>query len=112
MEELIRNVHTAIPYPAREVRIAFGLVLVLIDPDHYLTDPAYKKQRESASFALRNLWAFSEQGRKVWEAEMPEPNDYYYEILQSPALAAASFSGYTCELDPADGRILQRTFHK
>ena len=55
MEELIRNVHTAIPYPAREVRIAFGLVLVLIDPDHYLTDPAYKKQRESASFAHFHL---------------------------------------------------------
>jgi hypothetical protein len=116
MEEVPRNVQIAIeasiPYLAREVKIAFGLVLVLIDPDRYLTDPAYKKQRKTGSSALRNLWAFSEQGRKVWEAEMPEPNDYYHEILQSPALAAASFSGYTCELDPADGRILHRTFHK
>jgi hypothetical protein len=116
MEELPRNVQMAIedsiPYPARDVRMACGLVLVLIDPDHYLTDPEYKKQRKTVSPALRNLWAFGEDGRKVWEAEMPEPDDYYYEILQSPALAADSFSGYTCELDPTDGRILCRTFHK
>ena len=116
MDDLPRNVRRAIedsiPYPARDVRIACGLVLVLMDPDLYLTNPAYEKRRKTGSPALRNLWAFNELGRKVWEAEMPEPNDYYFQILASPALAADSFSGYTCELDRVDGRILRRTFHK
>ena len=106
------SIEDALPYRASDVRIASSLVLVLLDAEHYLSDPAYKKQRSSGTPALRNLWAFNSSGTKIWEAELPETNDYYYEIAALTPLTVRSFSGNTCELDPRNGRILRRTFNK
>ncbi len=111
--ENLQRIEDVLPYRAGEIRYALsGLILVLLDAEHYLSDPEYRKQRSAGRPALRNLWAFNSSGTKIWEAEMPEPNDYYYEIVGLTPLTLRSFSGNTCELDPVDGRILRRTFHK
>lgn len=105
-------IEAALPYRAGDVRTAPGLVLVMLDAEHYLGDPKYRKQRSAGAPAIRNLWAFDPSGRKIWEAEMPEPTDYYHEIASVDPLTVRSFSGYTSVLDPGDGRILRRTYDK
>jgi hypothetical protein len=86
--------------------------LVLLDADHYLGDPRYRTNRRAGLPALRNLWAFDSHGKKVWEAELPESNDYYYEIVDVSPLTVRSFSGYTCELEIRDGTITSKDFQK
>jgi hypothetical protein len=102
----------ALPYRARETRRLPGLVLCLLDPDHYLADPGYVARRKAGAPALRNLWAFDDSGRKLWEAELPEAGDYYYEIVSLDPLTVRSYSGYTCELGVTDGSIADKTFCK
>jgi len=97
------------------VRDAFALderVIVLLDPDDYLTDPRYPKERRRGQDALRNLRAYSMSGALLWEAEFPEPADYYYKIVSRSPLIALSFSSYRCRIDPETGRILEAQFLK
>jgi hypothetical protein len=97
------------------VREAFELddrVIVLLDPDDYLTDPSYSKERRRGADALRNLRAYSMSGRLVWEAEFPEPADYYYKIVSRSPLVALSFSSHRCRIDPETGRIIEAEFFK
>ena len=101
-----------LPYPERDARRVGDLTLVILDPDAYLADAEYVAAHRAGRPALRNLWAFDSSGRKVWEAEMPEPSDYYYEFTSDDAIVAASFSGFTCEISPNDGSIIKRVFHK
>ena len=101
-----------LPYRTSQLLQADGLTLVLLDPDDYLADANYIAMRKAGAPALRNLWAFDRDGNKLWEAEMPETNDYYYAIDQGSRPTARSFSGYTCELDPRDGQIVSRVYHK
>ena len=102
----------SVPYKVRQLFGWEDLTLVLLDPDDYLADPHYVAQRKSGAPALRNLWAFDRDGNKLWEAELPETNDYFYEIGEAARLTALSFSGYACELDKRDGSIVSRVFHK
>jgi hypothetical protein len=106
------NLSARLPYKARLVASSDGLTLVLLDPDIYLADPHYVARRKAGESALRNLWAFDRDGNKLWEAELPESNDYYHEFKATPQLTAMSFSGYSCELDTRDGSIISRVFHK
>lgn len=100
---------------AHAIREAFALegeVIVLLDPDSYLTDPSYGRDRRRGEGAIRNLIAVSAGGERLWEAEFPEPADYYYRIVSRKPLTALSFSSHRCEIDPRTGRIVSRQFLK
>ena len=102
----------ALPWPAMEVVAAADRTFVLLDPDAYLLGPEYKRRRRSDSPALRNLWAFDDRGNKLWEAELPEPGDYYYKLVSANPVVALAFSSWRCSLSPTTGQILQREFLK
>lgn len=87
-------------------------VFVLLDPDSYLLDPNYKRVRRQGAPAIRNLVALMKNGTKLWEAELPEPSDYYYRISSSKPLVANSFSSYRCEISPDTGAIMKKEFLK
>ena len=106
------TIERSLPYPAHQVVIDEGLVIALIDPEAYVGDANYRARRRNGMPALRNLWAFDQSSRKLWEAELPEAVDYYVEITTLSPLTVKSFSGYTCEIDPANGRIVRHTYHK
>jgi hypothetical protein len=110
--QLPRSGSTALPCRTRQVVELNGLILILLDPDDYLTGEQYLARRKAGAPALRNLWAFDEQGTKLWEAELPEDRDYYYDVKYGPPLTASSFSGYTCVLDVKDGSISSKVFNK
>ena len=87
-------------------------VFVLLDPDAYLLDPNYKASRRAGSAAIRNLLALSRTGEPLWEAELPEPSDYYYKLTSAAPLTVLSLSSYRCEIDATDGRIVHKEFFK
>jgi hypothetical protein len=99
-------------YSAREVFDLDDRVIVLLDPDEYLADPDYPKERRRGKDPLRNLRAYSKSGNLLWEAEFPEPADYYYKIVSRTPLVALSFSSYRCQIDPETGCILEAQFVK
>jgi len=86
--------------------------LVLLDPDEYLQDPAYMAARRNGAPAVKNLWAFTPAGEKLWEADFPEPSDYYYEIVSAAPLVALCFSSWRCVLAPSTGKIQEKEFLK
>jgi len=88
------------------------IVLVLIHPDSYLTDPEYRRKRRAGLAAVRNLRAFSTSGAALWEAEMPEQADYYHKIVSLDPIEVDSFSSFRCRVDSRTGRILSKRFLK
>lgn len=101
-----------VDYAVREAFEFDGKVIVLIDPDAYLADPGYPRERRRGADALRNLRAYDSFGSLVWEAELPEPADYYYRIVAHDPLTALSFSCFRCRIDPESGRIVEAEFTK
>jgi hypothetical protein len=95
-----------------EARISGGIVLVLIDPDSYLTDPEYRRKRRAGLAAVRNLRAFSISGAVLWEAELPEEADYYHKIVNVDPIDVDSFSSFRCRIDSRTGRIVSKRFMK
>ena len=93
-EVKIANTIVAVPWPAMTVVAANDRTFVLLDPDAYLLDSEYKLQRRSGAPSFRNLWAFDDRGHKLWEAEFPEENDYYYKLPSITPLVALSFSSW------------------
>jgi hypothetical protein len=102
----------SLPWKTRQVIRSDSMTLVLLDPDEYLADALYVARRKAGAPALRNLWAFDAKGVKLWEAELPEKNDYYFEIEHASPPRASSFSGFTCDLNEKDGTIVSKEFHK
>jgi hypothetical protein len=102
----------SLPWKARQVVRSDNMTLVLLDPDEYLADAMYIARRKAGAPALRNLWAFDVRGVKLWEAELPENHDYYFEIKSATPPRASSFSGFTCDIDEKDGTIVSKEFHK
>lgn len=100
------------PYAILDAFFSHGRLVVLLDPDAYLADPAYKVQRRQTGIALRNLIAFDLDGRKLWEAEFPQSSDYYYKISSQSPLVVYSFSSFACEIDPATGKITAKSFFR
>lgn len=92
-------------YAVREAFVLSGSVIVLLDPDAYMQDPAYPKERRRGVNPLRNLRAYAPSGELLWEAEFPEPADYYYKVVERHPLTVLSFSSFRCRIDPATGRI-------
>lgn len=86
-------------------------VFVLLNPDSYLAAPGYKESRHRGAPAIRNLIALNRQGNKIWEAEFPEPADYYSISGGSP-LIAKSFSSFRCEISSESGAIVKKEFFK
>ena len=89
-----------------------GMTVVLLDPDAYLKDPDHPKESRRGDNPLHNLRAYSSSGELLWEAELPEPADYYYKVVSRSPLVALSFSSYRCRIDPGTGRILEAQFLK
>lgn len=89
-----------------------GRIIVLLDPNAYLRDPGYGKERRRGQDPFRNLRAISMSGDLLWKAEFPEAADYYYKIVDRNPLTALSFSSYRCVIDTATGRIVRKEFFK
>ncbi len=99
-------------YPVKNAFWTEGRVIVLLDPDAFLTDPAYGKDRRRGDDAIRNLCALTRDGTLLWQAELPETVDYYYQVESRSPLTVLSFSSYRCEIDPTDGHIASKQFLK
>jgi hypothetical protein len=108
----VDGVTWATEYPVKEAFTLAKAVCVLLEPDAYLSDTGYSKERRRGNGALRNLRAYSPTGDLLWEAEFPEPADYYYRIVSREPLVALSFSSYRCRIDPGSGRIVESEFMK
>lgn len=102
----------SVPWPIRDAKEFGDQVLVLLDPDAYLIDPAYKQARREGAPAIKNLMAFTRSGKVLWEADMPQASDYYYRIISLSPLKADSFSSYECEIDFKSGKIISKKFFK
>lgn len=94
------------PWRIKQVWDLGSAILVMLDPDAYLTDPAYRQEHRRGVGSLRNLRAFSREGELLWEAALPEDVDYYYAVTSLDPLTALAFSSHECEIDPATGRIV------
>lgn len=111
-EVLIDSDSVTLEYDVREAFELDGRVIVLLDPNAYLQDSSYGKERRRGDSALRNLRALSTTGDLLWEAEFPEGADYYYKIVDRHPLTALSFSSFRCVIDHVTGRILSKEFCK
>lgn len=100
------------PWPILEAHDDGQRLIVLLDPDPYLTDPAYRVRRRAGAPPNRNLHAFSYDGKLLWQAELPSDVDYYYRISSVHPLRVNSFSSFRCEIDPATGLIVGKEFFK
>lgn len=87
-------------------------IIVLIDPDSYLRDPSYSKERRRGINPLRNLLAVSNDGTLLWEAELPEKVGHYYSISSREPLVANFSASYRCEIDAGTGLIRKKEFYK
>jgi hypothetical protein len=99
-------------YTVLEAFLVNDHLLVLFDPDSYFADTRWKSESKRSGASMRNLQCFDLVGRRLWEAEFPEPLDYYYRIASTNPLAAYSFSSFLCRIDPDTGRIVSKTFIK
>jgi len=99
-------------WPVLEVAETHDKVFVLLDPDAYLADAGYKSSMRNGGPAIRNLVGVSRDGRRLWDAELPEARDYYYQFSSVAPLRVNSFSSFLCEIDPESGKILTKEFLK
>lgn len=111
-EVLINGNSVKLEYDVREAFELDGQVIVLLDPNAYLQDSSYSKERRRGDNALKNLRALSTTGDLLWAAEFPEAADYYYKIVDRYPLTALSFSSFRCVIDRVTGRILSKEFCK
>lgn len=100
------------PYSIQDAFVTKGILVVLLDPDSYLADENYKTEYRQSRIALHNLQGFDLNGNRIWQAEFPNDIDYYYKVSSHEPLEVYSFSSFVCQIDPASGRILSKTFLK
>lgn len=94
----------ALPYSVLDAYEDNGIIVILIDPDAYIG-----KEKN-----FKNLIAYSNLGKKLWEAEFPQvyKPDYYWKISNHAPLIARSFSSYECEINMITGKIIKTDFYK
>lgn len=109
---LVDDTTLPMPYAIRDAFALEDKIIVLLDPNAYLNDPSYGKDRRRGNNPLHNLFALSTDGKTLWEAEFPERADYYYRVSSKSPLTALSFSSFRCEIDPHSGKIVRREFFK
>ena len=102
----------SLPWPTLQVVATDGVTIALLDPDAYLQDPEYKAARRAGAPAIKNLWAFSPTGEKLWESQLPEASDYYYKVVSLVPLAVLSFSSWRCVISLTTGEIREKEFFK
>jgi hypothetical protein len=95
-------------YMVRDAFWAGGRAVVLLNPDAYLDNIAYGQARRRSRDPVQNLRAYSPSGELLWQAEQPEIDDHYYRIESREPLVALSFSAFRCDLDLANGRLLNK----
>lgn len=88
------------------------LTIVLLNPASYLSNLKPANQRIYGEGFTSNLLAVAPDGRKLWAAELPEMEDYYYRIYSRVPLIACTFSSYRCEVDSKNGKIARKEFLK
>ncbi|MDP2392277.1 MAG: hypothetical protein U1E09_05065 [Methylococcales bacterium] len=101
-----------LPYEIRDAFILQGKIVVLADPNSFLNDPSYCKERRRGINPFKNLLALSFDGSIIWEAEFPENVDYYYSISSKQPLVVNSFSSFKCNIDIDTGEIIAKQFYK
>jgi hypothetical protein len=92
--------------PIRKIILMPGLpgCLVLLE---------YYEFRQSEYRGLGNLILLAEDGRIKWHAECPKTSDSYVDIdLSGDKLFASSWLGYLVEVNPENGKLLNKTFTK
>ncbi len=93
-----------LPYPIKDAFELSGVVVVFLDPDANL----------GKAGQYRNLLGFDQQGKKLWEAELPtsKSSDVYWRIKKKSPLVMSSFSSYECLIDESTGKIKSSEFYK
>ena len=63
---------------------------------------------------VSNVYFLDAHLREQWRAELPSPDDVYSGPIQvcSGVLRVASWKCWTCDLDPANGRLVAKKFTK
>lgn len=91
-------------YPIKDAFELSGVVVVFLDPDANL----------GKSGQYRNLIGINQQGKKIWEADLPtsKSSDVYWKIKQKTPLIVSSFSSYECRIDESNGKIKSAEFYK
>ncbi len=109
---VVGDVTLSLQYAIRDAFVLDDKIIVLLDPDSYLTAPTYRQEQRRGERSVQNLLAISNNGQLLWEAEFPEKADYYYRVVSRQPLTALSFSSYRCEIDPRTGKIIAKQFLK
>ncbi|MFC1560735.1 hypothetical protein ACFL3W_02210 [Pseudomonadota bacterium] len=91
-------------YPIKDAFELSGVIVVFLDPDANL----------GKAEQYRNLLGFDQQGKKLWEAELPtsKSSDVYWRIKKKSPLIVSSFSSYECWIDESTGKIKFSEFYK
>ncbi|MCL8312680.1 hypothetical protein FH593_13455 [Leptospira interrogans] len=98
------NLHFTCPNNVIDAFENNGKIVILLDPDAYLSTTENDK----------NLIAYDTKANPLWEAEFPQiyKGDYYYKIASKNPLIVYSFSSYHCEIDINTGKIISSEFYK
>ncbi len=91
-------------YPVRDAFMLGDKIIVLFDPNAYI--------EKFGQF--RNLIALTEDGDRLWSAELPtnQSGDTYFRVSSRNPLVANSFHSFDCEIDESTGRIRKKVFTK
>jgi hypothetical protein len=94
-----------VEFPIREAVMLGAKLIILYDPD----SPQAIRFRQ-----FRNLVAYNVQGEKMWTAEHPtnETAAVYVNLISSNPLRVWNFACFVCEIDPANGKLIQAEFTK
>jgi hypothetical protein len=63
----------------------------------------------------KNLYGYSHEGHNIWIAENPttQTNDGYVNFLKGKkGLWVGNFAGYSCQINPKTGRLIEAIFTK
>ena len=94
-----------VEYPIREAVMLGDKIVLLYDPD----------SPEAIHFRqFRNLVAYNTHGEKLWTAEHPtnETAGVYVNFMSSDPLRVWNFACFVCEINPANGKLIQAEFTK
>ena len=103
----VENIEWQAPARVLDARWVDGLVVVVLDWTSL-------RQKERRSGQIHNLRAYSASGEHEWTAEHPTSSTAhcYTTIVSVAPQVVASFAGFDCWIDPADGKLAKSVFTK